>query len=175
MSKKIFLIILIILGGSFLSLIVFKIVIKTSQKKEVATRLANIPTFNLTTLDDKEFTNSHLRQNINTVFIYFNSTCDFCQHEAQSISENLESFKDTQILFVSNEPIDLIKDFSKTYQLDNKNQITFLHDSLDVFSAQFDANSIPYILIYNTKSKLIKTHKGQLNAGGILKHLNSQP
>lgn len=173
MSKKGIVTLIISFVAGVMVFLSYSIVSKTAQKKEVALKIATIPEFTFKTIQEETFTNDSLKEGLFTIFIYFNSTCDFCQHEAQSVSENLESFKDTQILFVSNEPIDLIKDFSKTYQLDNKNQITFLHDSLDVFSAQFDANSIPYILIYNTKSKLIKTHKGQLNASGILKYLNS--
>jgi hypothetical protein len=54
----------------------------------------------------------------------------------------------------------------------NKHQnVTFLYDNFDTFSSRFDANSIPYILIYNKKQKLIKKHKGQLNANGILRAL----
>lgn len=74
-------------------------------------------------------------------------------------------------MFVSTEPINAIKQFSKQYSLHNKQNITFLYDNLDIFSSRFDANSIPYVLIYNQNQKLIKKHKGQLNAKGILRVL----
>ena len=151
-----------------------QIITKTAVKKEVAARLDTIPTFNFTTVNDEVFSNSNLRKDTNTIFIYFNSTCEFCQHEAQNVSENSDSFDNVQFIFVSEEPKEIIKEFSKTHQLNNKEQIIFIHDSLRTFSNQFDATSIPYLLIYDTSGKLVKKHKGQLNASAILKHLNSQ-
>ncbi len=76
-----------------------------------------------------------------------------------------------QFIFVSTEPIEIIKQFAEQYNLNNQPNITFLYDNLDTFSSRFDANSIPYILIYNKNQKLIKKHKGQLNAKGILRAL----
>jgi cytochrome oxidase Cu insertion factor (SCO1/SenC/PrrC family) len=174
MKKKIIISFLIVAVISVLTFLGYSIVNKAAAKKEVAARLEHIPDFSFTTVDNEEFSNSHLQENLNTIFIYFNSTCDFCQYEAQSISENLDRFDNVQFIFVSEEPKDIIKEFSRTYQLDNKEQITFLHDSLDTFSDRFDATSIPYLLIYDTNGKLIKKHKGQLNANGILMYLNSQ-
>jgi thiol-disulfide isomerase/thioredoxin len=172
MKKKIIISILIVAVVSVLAFLGYKIATKTAAKKEVAARLETIPEFNFTTIDNKEFTNSNLEIDKNTIFIYFNSTCDFCQHEAQSISDNLNSFKNTQLVFISNESKDIIQSFAENYQLHNKNQITFLYDSLDTFSTQFDATSIPYLLIYDKDKKFIKKHKGQLNASGILNYIN---
>jgi peroxiredoxin len=147
----------------------FKIGSKIGEKKKVAEVLETLPDFSFQTLDGVEFTNNSLIRNQYSVLIYFNSECNFCQHEAQSISDNLEKFKDVEFLFVSTESSGTIQQFSQQYNLDNKKTITFLHDYLDTFSSRFDATSIPYLLIYNKEGQLIKRHKGQLNAGGILK------
>ncbi len=140
-------------------------------KNQVAKTLQTIPKFSFKTLENEEFTNTNLKSNTATVFIYFNSECDFCQHEAQSISEHLEQFKEIQLLFVSTEDIETIKAFAKTYNLLTQQNITFLHDSTYTFSNRFDANSIPYILIYNKSQELVKKHKGRLNPDAILKLL----
>lgn len=171
-KKKVFIIVIVSLVLSLLGYLAYGIIRKAKEKKEIAEKLQTIPNFNFSALDNKSFTNSQLKQNEATVFIYFNSECDFCQHEAQSISENLNDFKDIQLLFVSIEPIATIKEFAKEYKLINQNNITFLYDNTNTFATQFDANSIPYLLIYNKNQELIKKHKGQLNASGILKILN---
>jgi len=142
-------------------------------KNQVAKTLQTIPKFSFKTLENEEFTNTNLKSNTATVFIYFNSECDFCQHEAQSISEHLEQFKEIQLLFVSTEDIETIKAFAKTYNLLTQQNITFLHDSTYTFSNRFDANAIPYILIYNKSQELVKKHKGQLNPDAILKLINA--
>lgn len=171
MHKKSILIIVLIGIFSLLSYLGYNVISKAKEKNQIAKQLEIIPEFKFLTLEQKPFTKTNLKQNINTIFIYYNSDCDFCQHEAQSISDNLDNFKNVQFIFVSTEPIEIIKQFSEQYNLNNKQNITFLYDNLNTFSNRFDANSIPYLLIYDQNQKLIKKHKGQLNAKGILRAL----
>lgn len=168
--KKKLIIILITLGILFF--LSYKVVSIFSYKNKITLQLQTIPEFQLLTLEQTFFSRANLKTNLNTIFIYFNSECDFCQHESQSISQNINKFKDVQFIFVSTENIEIIKQFSEQYKLNNQNNITFLYDSNYLFSNIFDANSIPYILIYNKNNNLIKRHNGQLNANGILRVLN---
>ena len=172
MNKKIILFICVVSILSLLSYLGSSIVRKTKEKNIIEQQLQVIPKFELLTLDEKVFNNSSLKPNLYTIFIYFNSECDFCQHEAQSISDNLNEFIDVQFIFVSTESIADIQQFSEQYALTDKENITFLHDKKTIFSTQFDATSIPYILIYDKNQKLLEKRKGQLNASGILKILN---
>lgn len=171
MRKKTILIIVLIGVLGILSYLVYNVISKAEEKNQIAKQLEIIPKFEFLTLEQQPFTKANLKSNTNTIFIYFNSECDFCQHEAQSISDNLDSFKNVQFIFISTEPIDTIKNFSEQYHLNNQQNITFLYDNLDTFSSRFDANSIPYLLIYDQNQKLIKKHKGQLSAKGILRAL----
>jgi cytochrome oxidase Cu insertion factor (SCO1/SenC/PrrC family) len=164
--------VVLVFALALLSVLVYQVFIKAHEKNAIARQLQKIPEFEFLTLEQQPFTKANLQSKLSTIFIYFNTTCDFCQHEAQSIRANLDSFKNVQFVFVSNEPIENIKQFSEQYQLYNQQNITFLYDNLDIFFSQFDANSIPYLLIYDNNQNLIKSHKGQLNAKGILKFLN---
>lgn len=169
--KKTFKIVIPILIVCTLSYLLYNVAVKIEYKNKVEKKLQTIPSFSFKTLENKDFKNVDLIPNVFTIFIYFNTDCDYCQHEAQSISENLASFKDTQFLFVSTENPAAIKEFAKSYHLLDQPNITFLHDNTNTFYARFDANSIPYLLVYNKKQELIKKHKGQLNAEAIRKIL----
>jgi peroxiredoxin len=170
MTKSIKAIILLIIF-TFLGYLVYSVIAKIEHKSKVAKTLQTIPNFSFKTLQNTDYTNANLKPHTSTVFIYFNSECDFCQHEAQSISEHIEQFKNVHLLFVSTEDIETIEAFAETYNLLTQQNITFLHDSTYTFSNRFDANSIPYILIYNKNQELVKKHKGQLNPDTILKAL----
>lgn len=172
MRKKTIIISLLFSVIGMLAYLGYSIVTKTNQKNFIAQQIKTIPEFELLTLQEELFTNKNLQPNLNTVFIYFNSKCDFCQQEAKDISNNIEEFKSTQFIFVSRESFEVIQNFSQQYKLNNKSNITFLHDSLDIFYNRFGATSIPYILIYNKNQELIKKHKGLLNAKGILIGIN---
>jgi peroxiredoxin len=169
-KKKIGIIIIISIIG-LLGYLGYNIITKAKEKNDTAKKIQTIPNFELKTLENVSFSNANLKQNIPTIFIYFNTECDYCHHEAKSISQSLNKFKDVQFIFVSTENIEIIKQFSEKYNLNNHNKTTFLYDSNYSFSSKFNANSIPYILIYNKKQELIKKHNGQLNANGILRVL----
>lgn len=172
MQKKKIGVIIIIVILSLLSYVGHNITTKTKQKNKIAKQLQTIPKFKLKTLDNISFSNADLKQNTSTIFIYFNSDCDFCHHEAESISQHLNSFNNVQFIFVSFEQTEAIKKFAELYKLNNQENIIFLEDKKEEFSTIFNASSIPYILIYNQNNKLIKKHNGQLNANGILRVLN---
>lgn len=172
MRKKILLFIVLLGVLGLLSYLGFNVVSKAKEKNQIAKKLEVIPEFAFLTLEQQPFSNIHLKRNVHTVFIYFNSTCDFCQHEAQSIRDNVDRFKKVQFLFVSTEPIATIREFSKQHSLNHLQNITFLYDDSHTFSSQFGATSILYIIIYDQNQKLLKKHKGQLNANGILRALS---
>ena len=50
----------------------------------------------------------------------------------------------------------------------------FLQDSIYTFAKQFEANSIPYILAYDTQGKLLLRHKGQLRVEKLLQLLGEK-
>lgn len=163
-----------IIGILLVSLIIFlgyNITKKISYKKEVAERIKTIPNFTFLTLNNKTFSEKELTKNTHKLFVYFNSDCDYCQSEASQISENLIQFKDTQLVFVSFEPIEGIKQFAKTYNLLYKENTIFLQDKEMVFEELFDAKSIPFMLLYSKDNQLIKKYKGATKIDHILKHI----
>ncbi len=133
---------------------------KIKYKNEVAERIKTIPNFSFFTLNGISFSEKELTESTNKLFVYFNTECDFCQHEAQQISEHLSEFKNTQIIFVSFEEIETIKIFADKYNLLNKENVLFLQDKKLEFLEIFDAKSIPFILLYGSENKLIKKFKG---------------
>ncbi|AOR27661.1 redoxin [Formosa sp. Hel1_33_131] len=171
MFKKLIFFIVVIGVLGLLSYLGYNIIIKAKEKKAIAEQLQTIPEFEFFTLEQQPFTKADLKPNLNAIFIYFNSDCDFCHYEAQNISDNLDSFKNVQFVFVSTESIEVIQNFSKQYNFYNQQNITFLYDNNSLFSSQFDATSIPYVLIYDKNQELIKKHKGQLNVKGVLRAL----
>ncbi|MHA7055759.1 TlpA family protein disulfide reductase [Aquimarina sp. M1] len=139
-----------------------------SYKAEIQKKLQNIPQFSFQTLKGEEFSNKNLTKARSTIFIYFNSACGFCKHEATSIHENIELFKKVQLLWVSSENREFIDEFAKRYKLNKYENVIFLSDTKDDFTDRFDATSIPYVLVYNSDQELVRKHKGQLSVSSIL-------
>tara|TARA_R110001606_G_scaffold365277_2_gene520054 strand:+ start:80 stop:355 length:276 start_codon:yes stop_codon:yes gene_type:complete len=68
-----------------LGFLVYNVFTKMKYKEDVEKHLQTIPKFSFKTLDNNHFTNLDLDSHRATAFIYFNTECDYCQHEAQSI------------------------------------------------------------------------------------------
>ncbi len=167
--KRVLVLLIILVLGFF----IFIIISKTKQKREIANTIQTIPNFSFIKLNNDAFSNENLNKNIPTLFINFNSECDYCQIEAQSIKDNISELKDIQILFISSEPIEKIRSFGNAYKLREHKNIILLFDKNDIFSTLFDTNTIPTSLIYNKNQHLIKKHKGQLKASNIIKEINN--
>lgn len=166
--KKILKILLPILVLSLLAIMGYKVVSKINHKKQVAENIKKMPAFSYVTLENKIFTQKSLVQSTPTLFIYFNSECDFCNHEAEMVQQNIEQLKDIQVVFISYEPVEKIKQFASKFNLLHHDNISFLSDSKITFATTFDVKSMPCLVLYNKENNLIEKIKGQVKIETVL-------
>ena len=171
--KKALKILIPILVLSLLAFMGYKVVSKINHKKQVSENIKKMPTFSYLTLDNKVFTEEDLAQNKPTLFIYFNSECDFCNHEAEMVQQNLEQLKAIQVIFISYEPVDKIKQFATKFKLLNHANISFLSDTKVTFATTFDVKSMPCLVLYDKENNLIEKIKGQVKIETVLNKLPS--
>jgi len=167
----------IIISLFFVVIIVFfgfQIYSKIQHKKEVAENIKTIPKFEYQNIKGKNFTNEDLKRDIPTLFIYFNTECEFCNEEATMIKQNIEKFKLFQLVFISFEKPDLIKDFAAKYKLNTYDNINFLSDTKISFASTFDVKSLPCLVLYDKNQRLIDKIKGQTKAETLIKKLNKE-
>lgn len=170
MKKKVKIIIGLILI-SIIGYLGFSIGKKLKHKKEVAERIQEIPEFSFKDLNGKLYTRNQISAKHPKLFIYFNSDCDFCQVEGKQIQEHLEELKNVQILFISFEEVTGINSFAEKYHLINQKNITFLKDYESKFPEIFEANTIPFILLYSKDNQLLRKFKGATKIENIIAHL----
>ena len=166
--KKTLKILLPILIISLLTFMGYKVVSKINHKKQVAENIKKMPAFSYLTLENKIFANENLEKGKPTLFIYFNSECDFCNHEAELVKENIEQLKDIQVVFISYEPIEKIKQFAAKFKLLHHDNIYFLSDSKIAFASTFDVKSLPCLVLYDKDKNLIEKIKGQVKIETVL-------
>ncbi|SHG10519.1 AhpC/TSA family protein [Flavobacterium segetis] len=118
---------------SLLSFMGYKIVTKINHQKEVAANIKTIPAFKYQNLNGESFSNKNLKMDTPTLFIYFNSECEYCNEEAQMIKEHINAFNPFQLVFVSFEQPTKIASFAKKHNLLNYDNI-FLYVTLKLLS-----------------------------------------
>lgn len=102
------------------------------------------------------------------LLVLFNSECEFCQHEGEAIFENLVAFKETQIVFVSDEPIESINAFASKY-FPGESNVLFAKTTAENIANIFGTVTYPNLLLYNVDGILIKEYKGEVEIETILR------
>lgn len=171
--KKTLKILLPILIISLLAFMGYKVVSKINHKKQVAENIKKMPAFSYVTLENETFTNDNLKQGKPTLFIYFNSECDFCNHEAEMVQQNVDKLKDIEVVFISFEPVEKIKTFAETYKLLHYDNIYFISDSKITFADTFDVKSLPCLVLYDKGGNLIEKIKGQVKIETVLEKFHN--
>lgn len=171
--KKTLKIVIPIIVISLLVFMGYKVVNKIQHKKQVAENIKQMPDFSFVSLNNTKFTNEHLAKKKPTLFIYFNSECGFCNHEAEMVRENIEPLQYIQVLFVSTEPIDQITAFATKFNLLNYAHISFLSDTENSFATTFDVNTIPCLILYDNENNLIEKIKGQVKIETVLEKFHN--
>lgn len=149
----------------------YQIVNKIKHKKEVAANIKTIPDFTYQDLKGESFSNKNLKTDTPTLFIYFNSECEYCNEEAQMIQESVNKFRPYQLVFISFEKPELIKTFAQKHNLLNYDNIHFVCDTKVTFATTFDVKSLPCLVLYDKNQQLIEKIKGQTKVDAILKKL----
>jgi peroxiredoxin len=169
--KKYLKIIIPLIFISLLTFLGYQIVTKINHKKEVAANIKNIPTFNYQNINGEQFSNNNLKVDTPTLFIYFNSECEYCNEETKMIQERIEQFTPNQLVFVSFEKVKKIESFAKKYNLQNYDNIHFVCDTKVTFATTFDVQSLPCLVLYDKNQQLIEKIKGQTKVEVLLKKL----
>lgn len=143
-----------------------------SNKKKIAKSIAEVPVFFLQKTDnsiikiDQNYSKSPL------LLIYFNSECDFCREEAISISKNHKLLGDIQMVFISLEPIEAIRQFADSTGMSPLSNV--LMGKIDDKTADeiLGITSAPQLFIYNKNGMLTKQFKGSTKIEAIVKYAN---
>lgn len=151
----------------------YKMVELSRHKKNLAEKTAHIPSFQLKSTLNQDFTNKNLKKNVPVVFFYFNSDCEFCQAEIQDIVQNIKKFEGIQLLFVSFEPVLKIIMFQATNKLDIYDNVVFLSDYKKTFSEIFGVKTLPSSLVYDKNGKLVSRNNGAVKVDYLLKAMKT--
>jgi peroxiredoxin len=169
--KSVFKWFVIILVLTVLSVLIYKTIARINNKETLKEKITALPGLHFTTTDNSFFTNTNLQPDKYDLIVWFNTDCEHCQYEAQEFRKNAGSFRKTQILMVSDEPISDILKFGKTYGVDTLSYLKLLHCNYDTFFQMFGTVSAPSLFIYSPKGELLKQYRGETKLEAITKYL----
>ncbi len=134
----------------------------------------SLPNFTFYTVKDSlPFTPRQLKKGLPVLFISFNTDCDHCQHETESLKDYIDDFKGVQIIMVSRQPKDEVMKFYTTRKIKDY-PIIMLMDPLNQLHTLFDFNYIPMLRQYNKHWKRISAYNQQAPISALLKNFKQK-
>ncbi len=161
--------ILLLFISGIIVLLISKTKIRIQQQKSYEHNIQNLPSFKFTMLNGTIFTSKNLIPNKPVIVVWFNPACEHCKYELEDIVKNINSFKDITLLFVSEEGLRLLNEFSCGHSLDTILHIKVLHSGYGYFISKFNKPAVPTTYIYSQSHQLIRVFKGETSAEAIIR------
>lgn len=103
-----------------------------------------------------EYLGSALPEKEDIILILFHPSCDFCQTDAQLVKKQIDQFKNINLIWVSYDDKDSIAQFSKSYELDNLENVHFAYMDVEVMLDRYGNVKFPTFLAYKNGALLQK-------------------
>ena len=118
---------------------------------------AAVPAFTFFKFDKTAFTNKNLAPDKQLFFVFFDVTCDHCQHALQYINTNYAAFTKPAIYIITLDSEEKVKAFflKEKINLGSKKNVTLLKDVNNEFIKKFGPRKYPSIFLYSKKQQLL--------------------
>ena len=147
----------------------------STRKNNAPTYISNptIPEFKVYKAPDSTlFTNKNFHKNKPTLIMVFSPECGHCQHVTNLLLNDINHFKNTQILMTTWLPYNEMISFYNNYKIANYPQITMGWDKADFFLPYYHVQSFPMLIAYDKKGKLIRAFDGNVKMETIWKAID---
>jgi len=106
------------------------------------------------------------------ILVRFNTQCDYCRTEIDTIVDAIDLFGRAHILLISSEPEGVIRSFVESSKVRSCPKIRVLQDKDLNFARIFGASLVPRTLIYDSKWNLAGDYLGETKVEALLSHLH---
>ena len=116
-----------------------------------------IPNFVFYSFDKIPFTNENLSVGKKILFIFFDVTCDHCQHTIKSLNDRIGDCKNTSVYLLTLDEKPSVNTFLTKYgkNLMNSKNVTILQDSKNQFIMVFGPRKYPSVFLYSADRELM--------------------
>jgi thiol-disulfide isomerase/thioredoxin len=116
-----------------------------------------LPDFVFFRLDKTPFNKAAMAHGRKTLFVFFDSDCEHCQHAAQNLQQHYKAFNGASIYLVTLDDKLKIKSFMNKNcpTLLNKPNVIILQDLDNEFISRFNPRKYPSMLLYSAGGNLL--------------------
>ena len=115
------------------------------------------------------FTKADLPKKKPIMLMVFSPSCEHCQHETEELINNIDKFKDIQIVMTTSMPFDSMLAYREKYRLERFKNIIVAQDTDYFLFTFYQVHNLPFLAFYDKKKELISVFEGGLPMDKILK------
>ena len=134
---------------------------------------ATIPEFNFFKFNESSFTNKDLAQGRLLFFVFFDVTCEHCQHAMKEMNQHYNEYTRAAIYLITVDVKARVNSFLDTYapNLKNNKNVTLLQDLKNEFILKFKPRKYPSMFLYSKEKKLMLYDDNEQNLAAFLQKI----
>lgn len=118
------------------------------------------------------FTKENFAKKTPVLIILFNPDCEHCKAETKELLDNMEHFKNIQIIMATMMSFEMMKNFYAKFKLADYTNITVGKDITYFLPVFYHISNLPYLALYNKKGELITTFEGAVPLHKVLQEFD---
>jgi thioredoxin-related protein len=110
--------------------------------------------------------------NLYTIIVIFNRSCEHCQYQLKQFNKNMDKFVDTQLFLFTTEQSFFTKEYIEQFDiLAQAENVNWGIVNKKQFKKKFGSMVLPTIFLFNKPGKLINKIRGEVRIEKILEKL----
>ena len=131
-----------------------------------------LPNFRIALTDSSYFNGEKLKKGKAVLFIYFLPDCEDCRDFISALIPRMRSFKNKQIVMITNAPLNQVVKIEKEFKLRSfKNLIVGTEGRTGDFQRSFSIERFPFAAAYNKNGRLIQEFNNQITNQVMIRQL----
>ena len=132
----------------------------------------SLPAFDLLLVDSVTiFNTAKIAEGRPIVLVYFSPDCEHCQKLTEGILQKMDSLRQVQFYFITNDPFERLHVYNLAYKLYKYHNITLGRDYSFSFLRHFKEASPPYLAIYDKNRLLRGIFHGETSTSQIISYI----
>ena len=133
-------------------------------------RFPTIPPFRLLKLDSTTYlTKDDLKKHHRTLVMFFSPDCDHCKHQTEAMLEQIDKFKEVEIVMATYQPFEEMKQFNTYFRIFDHPNIKIGRDEKFFLVPFYKIRNLPFLALYDKSGNLITTFEGNQKPETLLK------
>jgi thioredoxin-related protein len=131
-----------------------------------------LPAFQMKLTNGKVFSSSEISQKTPLILIYFAPDCEHCQALMKQIFSQINTFKNTQLVLVTFEPVQVLPAFEKEFQTPKYANIKVGSEVQPLYLQKYyQLQHTPFTALFDKNRKLIISYKEYTPLSDLIKKL----